>query len=147
MSRLLTILLPAGALIATTAVAAPGIEGTWTNPARDVNVRIARCGRTQCGRVTAASPYARKRAASAGTQSLVGTEVISNIEQTGPDSWRADIFVPDQNVHSSGDISLLRRDEMSVRGCMVGGLICKEQNWTRVAAPAQRPRVRHGTSP
>jgi uncharacterized protein (DUF2147 family) len=90
--------------------------------------------------VTAASRYAREAAAKAGTNRLVGTELISDIQQTGPDGWRAQIFVPDRNVRSSGEISLEGRNHMSVRGCVIGGLICKDQRWTRVTGPARRKR-------
>jgi uncharacterized protein (DUF2147 family) len=127
-------------LAATAATAASKLDGSWTNPVRSVTVRIGPCGGTECGRVTAASAHARETAANAGTRRLVGTEIISDIEQTGPDSWRANIFVPDQNVHSSGDISLEGRNQMVVRGCVVGGLICKEQRWTQVVAPVRRRR-------
>ena len=130
-----------GVLVAATpALAASQLQGSWTNPARSVTVRIGPCGGVLCGRVTAASPHARETAADGGTDRLVGTELISDIEQTGPDSWSAEIFVPDRNVHSNGEISLEGRNYMSVRGCMIGGLVCKEQRWTRVAGPARRRR-------
>ena len=71
---------------------------------------------------------------------LVGTEIISDIEQTGPENWSAQVFVPDENVHSTGQISLEGKDEISVSGCMLGGLVCKQQVWRRVPAPGRRHR-------
>ncbi len=136
----MTILLLAAlaSLAATPAAAAPGLAGSWTNPARSIIVKIGPCGGTLCGRVVSASAKARADAANAGTSPLVGVELISAIEPTGPGRWRADIFVPDQDVHSTGDIALAGPNLMSVRGCVIGGLICKEQSWTRVAAPKRR---------
>ena len=126
--------------LAMPAIAASGLEGSWTNPTRSVTVRIGPCGRAICGRVTAASASAREAAAKAGTNRLVGTELISDIQQTGRDGWRAQIFVPDRNVRSSGEISLEGPNHMSVRGCVIGGLVCKAQRWTRVPGSARRRR-------
>jgi uncharacterized protein (DUF2147 family) len=122
------------ASLATAPAAASGLEGSWTNPRHSITVKIGPCGATQCGRVTSASAKARADAANGGTQRLVGIELISGIEPAGPGRWRADIFVPDQNIHSSGDIALTGPNRMLVRGCFIGGLICREQVWTRVAA-------------
>ncbi len=120
-------------LITSPAIAFP-LEGSWTNPAQNVTVRIGQCGKTLCGRVTAASPHAREKAAHAGTDKLVGAELMSDIERTGPESWRAEIFVPDHGVHSRGQIFLDGPQDMSVRGCALGVFICKSQTWTRVDA-------------
>lgn len=128
------LLLAAIASLATAPAAASGLEGSWTNPARSITVKIGPCGATQCGRVTSASAKAKADAAYGGTEPLVGIELISGIERAGPGRWRADIFVPDQNIHSSGELALTGPNRMAVRGCVIGGLICKDQVWTRVAA-------------
>lgn len=127
-------------LAATPAFGAPGLQGKWTNPSRSITVRIGPCGPSACGRVIAASAKARADAAEAGTDPLVGAELISGIEQAGSGRWRADIFVPDQNIRATGDITLTGPNSMSVRGCVAGGLICKEQLWTRAAPEKQRRR-------
>ncbi|GAC1571727.1 MAG: hypothetical protein NVS3B5_00080 [Sphingomicrobium sp.] len=88
-----------------------------------------------CGRVTSASPHARAKAALAGTVPLVGTELMSDIEQTGSNRWRASVFVPDENIHAGGEIRLNGPREMWVRGCAFGRFICKSQIWARVSAP------------
>ncbi|MES2120266.1 MAG: DUF2147 domain-containing protein [Pseudomonadota bacterium] len=134
------VLFAAIALFATAPAAASGLEGSWTNPARSITVKIGPCGATQCGRVTSASAKARADAAYGGTERLLGIELISGIEPAGPGRWRAEIFVPDQNIHSSGELALTGPNRMVVRGCVIGGLICKEQVWTRAAAVKRRKR-------
>lgn len=126
-------------LAATPALGAPGLQGKWTNPSRSITVKIGPCGPSACGRVIAASAKARADAAEAGTDPLVGVEILSGIAQAGNGRWRADIFVPDQNIRAAGDITMTGPNSMSVRGCVAGGLICKEQLWTR-AAPEKRRR-------
>jgi uncharacterized protein (DUF2147 family) len=136
-----TLLLFAAALLsATPALAAAPIEGSWRNPSGSVTVRIGPCGETLCGRVVAASPRARAEAADAGTERLVGTELMSGLEAVGPGAWRADIFVPDKNIRAEGELHLTGPRTMDVQGCAMGGLICKTQQWTRVAAPPRRKR-------
>ena len=133
-------ILAATVLFASPALAASPIEGIWANPSQNVTIRIGRCSDTRCGRVISASAHAREEAADAGTPDLIGTELMSNLEQVGPGAWRADIFVPDKNIRAEGDLHLAGPRELEVRGCAMGGLICKSQIWTRVSAPVRRRR-------
>ena len=135
-TALVALTLPAAAL------AASPLEGTWTNPKRSVTVRIAPCGPTLCGRVSSASPDAREAAAAAGTPRLIGTELMGGLEQVGQGEWQGSVFVPDRNVRAQGTFRLLSATRLSVEGCAIGGLLCKEQLWTRVATPARSKRRR-----
>jgi uncharacterized protein (DUF2147 family) len=65
---------------------------------------------------------------------------MSGLEAVGPGAWRADIFVPDKNIRAEGELHLTGPRTMDVQGCAMGGLICKTQQWTRVAAPPRRKR-------
>jgi len=134
------ILFAAVLLSATPALATTPIEGSWANPSHSVAVRIGPCGRTLCGRVTSASPRARDEAAQAGSPRLIGTELMSNLDPVGPGAWRADIFVPDKNIRAEGELRLLGPRALEVRGCAMGGLICKSQTWVKISAPAKRRR-------
>ena len=133
----------AAALFASPALAASPIEGQWTNPARNVTVRIAACGRSVfCGRVVSASPDAKAKAAAAGTPRLVGTELMSRLVPVGEGAWSGDFFVPDRNVRAPGELHLLGPRTLEIEGCAVAGLLCKSQRWTRVAATRKERRRR-----
>ena len=132
----------AATLIASPALAASPIEGQWTNPARSVTVRIAPCGASLCGRVVSASPDAKAKAAAAGTPRLVGTELMSRLVPAGEGAWRGEFFVPDRNVRAPGELRLLGPRALEIEGCAVAGLLCKSQQWTRVAAPRKARRRR-----
>lgn len=121
------------------ASAAGPIEGNWVNPSRTVTVHIGPCGRQLCGRVVSASAKAKDDAAAAGTDRLVGTMLISEMEPDGEGSWNAQIFVPDRNIHAQGEIHLTGPRTLDIQGCM-GGLFCKTQTWVRVASPVKRKR-------
>lgn len=136
------ILIAAAALFATPAVAASSIEGQWTNPARSVTVRIAPCGRALCGRVISATPSARAKAAAAGTPRLVGTELMSGLTPIGEGAWRGHFFVPDRNLRAPGELHLLGPRTIEIEGCAVPGILCKTQQWSKVAAPRPLRRRR-----
>jgi uncharacterized protein (DUF2147 family) len=130
----------AAALFASPAFAASPIEGQWTNPARTVTVRIAPCGASLCGRVVSASPDAKAKAAAAGTPRLIGTELMSSLVPAGRGVWRGTFFVADRNVRAPGELRLLGPRALEIEGCAMGGLMCKTQQWTRVAPPRRARR-------
>lgn len=132
----------AATLIASPALAASPIEGQWTNPARSVTVRIAPCGASLCGRVVSASPEAKAKAAAAGTPRLVGTELMSRLVPAGQGAWRSEFFVPDRNVRAPGELRLIGPRALEIEGCAVKGLLCKTQQWTRVASTRKARRLR-----
>ena len=68
------------------------------------------------------------------------TELMSNVQPVGPNRWRADIFVPDRNLRAEGDLRLAGPRTLAVRGCAIGGLLCRSQDWTRVASAKKRRR-------
>lgn len=133
-----TALFAALALIAGPALARSPLDGNWTNPKRSVTVRIAACGPVLCGRVVSANAKAKADAAAAGTTSLVGTELMSGLEPTGRNSWHGSVFVPDPGITSDADLELIAPGRLLVRGCALGGLMCREQVWTRVGSAASR---------
>ena len=133
----------AAALFAGPAFAASPIEGRWTNPARSVTVRIAPCGAAVlCGRVVGATPEARAKAAAAGTPRLIGTELMSRLVPAGQGTWRGEFFVPDRNISAPGELRLLGPRALEIEGCAMGGLVCKTQQWARVAEPRRARRRR-----
>ena len=137
------LLLAAAMALTPAALAASPIEGNWTNPSHSVTVRIAPCGGGQwCGRVVAASAKARDDAAEKGTDQLIGTELLSGLEQDGEGSWHGQVFVPDINRRAEAEVHLLAPRTLEVKGCAVGGFLCKAQTWTRAGAPAKARRKR-----
>ena len=127
-----TLLTAAMLLLPQAAFAASPLEGVWTNPRHSVTVRIAPCGGNYCGRVIAASAKARADAANGGGGRLIGAELMSGLTQDGPGEWSGSVFVPDHNIHAEGIFRLLGPRQLSVKGCAVRGVLCKEQVWTKV---------------
>jgi uncharacterized protein (DUF2147 family) len=120
-------------LVASQAAATP-VVGDWTNPAKSVVVQVAPCGSKLCGTVKWASETAKNDARRAGTQALVGTELLQNYKFVRPGHWRGVLFVPDRKVRTRAELIAVETNILRIRACTAGGLLCKSQVWTRVEA-------------
>jgi uncharacterized protein (DUF2147 family) len=136
LSKLSAVLLSVAALAAAPAVAndrvAAPIASEWRNPSNSVHVRIDRCGKDLCGVVTWASPKAVADARRGGTANLVGTRLFRGMEPAGNGKWRGKVFVPDIRKTFSGTLSFAGPNTMVGKGCVLFGMICKSQTWSRV---------------
>lgn len=134
---MITIAIAAGVLV-TTSHAPPrelSLEdlGTWRNKSDSVHVQIKPCGEnTRCGVVVWASEKAKKDAAKGGTDPLVGTQILRKFREKKDDLWKGKAFVADMGKEFTGTVQPLDYNTMEVKGCLIGGLICKTQIWTRV---------------
>ena len=126
------------ALLATTAnVPVPQPEGRqpqglWLGPHNNVAVRTGPCGDRLCGWIVWADREAQADARDGGTSRLVGTELLEDYRAEGKGQWRGTVFVPDLGRRFSSQISQLSPGQLRVKGCILGGLICKSQLWTRI---------------
>ncbi len=128
MRRLLLI----AAVIAAPAAAAPRVTGTWQNPAHSVVVAMAPCGSRLCGTIVWASDKAKDDAANGGTERLVGTQLFRGLVADGPGRWSGTVFVPDLGRTVDGSLAQVDADALDVSGCVIPGLVCQTQTWTRI---------------
>ncbi|MGI8704922.1 MAG: DUF2147 domain-containing protein [Sphingomicrobium sp.] len=105
------------------------LEGRWKNG--KMEIVISPCGRTLCGTVVKASPVQQAKAERGSGTDLVGATLIQGIERTGPGTYRGRVFVADRNVHASGTIHQVSRNQLKVRGCVLG-VLCRSKTWDRV---------------
>lgn len=105
--------------------------GVWRNPADSVHLALSDCGDTICGRVHWASEKAKADARRAGTDPLIGIDLLRSLERAGDGRWRGQIFVPDLRREVAGTITLLDGNTLRVRSCVIG-VLCRTQHWTRL---------------
>ena len=105
------------------------IEGRWKNG--KMEVVIAPCGKTLCGTVVKASPAQQAKAERGSGTDLVGARLIESIEPTGPGTYRGRVFVADHGVHASGTIRQVSRNQLKVKGCILG-VVCRSKTWDRI---------------
>jgi uncharacterized protein (DUF2147 family) len=119
--------------VPASALAQEPVEGRWRNPKNSVTVKIAPCGSTWCGYVVDASEHAKQSAREGGTENLIGTRILTGLRKTGDNTFKGQAFDPKRNIRAPATIRVLSATQMSVKGCVFGGLICREWRWTRVS--------------
>lgn len=111
----------------TAASAQPALEGQWKNPKGSVVVKVEQCGDAWCGTVSWASAKNRAK----GT--TPGTRVLTDLRPAGNGVYRGRAYEPKRNLRGSAIVRQVGPDLMIVKGCVIGGLLCKEQRWMRVS--------------
>ena len=123
-----------GTLLLAAPASAQALEGQWTNYKKNVVVAVERCGPAYCGRVVQASERAKEKARKGGTPNLVGTQILTGLKPIGDGKFRGRAFVPKRNIHATATVRQLSDDVMQVQGCVLGGLLCDSERWTRITS-------------
>jgi uncharacterized protein (DUF2147 family) len=109
-------------------------SGTYLSESGDTRVRIARCGAAYCGTIVSvkgepkdvnnSDPALRGR-------NLVGVRMISDIQPSG-EGFTGQLYNYKDGKTYSGKMSFAGGQAMKLSGCVLGGLICRSQTWTKV---------------
>ena len=111
---------------------AAGVEGQWRTE-HGWQVKIYQCGGALCGRVMSGTtmkdvhnpdPRLRKR-------SVVGIRLIRGMRKRGG-RYEGRLYNPGDGKTYTGYIEPLSADALRLSGCVLGGLICRGQTWTRL---------------
>ncbi len=113
--------------------AALPVASEWRNPKDTVRIRLIPCGQERvCGTVIWASDKAKADARKGGTENLVGLDLFREFRRVSPGHYKGRVFVPDMNRTFAGQMQI-QGDSMIGKGCVLGGLFCKQQVWTRIS--------------
>ncbi|MEM7176962.1 MAG: DUF2147 domain-containing protein [Pseudomonadota bacterium] len=64
---------------------------------------------------------------------LIGKVMIDRMASDGPGKWSGGtIWAPDEDETYDAELELKDANTLSVSGCILGGLICRGQDWFRV---------------
>ncbi len=129
-------ILAAGLLAVTSAPSfAADAKGDWARPNGFSKIRISSCGSTLCGKLIwlkspqkdTQNPDTSKR-----NRSLVGVQIIKSMKPTGKDGqWKGKVYNAEDGKTYVGFIKLTSANKLKLEGCVMGGLICKGETWTR----------------
>ena len=108
------------------------VFGVWRNPKNSVHVEVKPCGDHACGYVVWASEKAQRDAREAGSE-LIGLQIFRDMTPSRAGAWRGKVFVPDLNRTFSGRAEPLDATRLRAKGCLVAGVVCKSQIWTRMS--------------
>ena len=118
-------------LLAAPAAATAGspIEGRWKRG--NLQIDIKPCGEMLCGTIVKASAKQQAKAQRGSGTELIGARLIENIRPVGDGRYKARVFLADRNMHATGTIRQLNRNQLAVRGCVMA-VLCKSATWDRV---------------
>jgi len=133
---MLSLITMALALAGQTPQPAPSVDGVWANPAGSVQVRTGACGDKICGWIVWASPKAQADARKKGVTQLIGTALLRSYRATDRGHWSGEVYVPDMQSSFYSTITMVDAQTLNIKGCILGGLLCKSQIWRRVQGPA-----------
>jgi uncharacterized protein (DUF2147 family) len=146
--RALTVLLGttvAALLAAASPVAGAGAldpTGTWHTQGRLAQVHIAKCAQDLCGTIVALKdpidPATGKPQTDTEnedptkrTRAVMGLQVVTGMKPDGANRWSGQFYSPEDGKTVSGNLILKDANTLTVQGCIMGGLLCRSETWTR----------------
>jgi len=115
---------------------------TWLTGDKKGKVKIVNCGGALCGNLVwllepndpeTNKPKTDKHNVDAGKQGrpLLGIPIVLNMKPEGADLWKGQVYNAEDGNTYSGSFTMTGANSAELRGCVMGGLICKAQTWTR----------------
>ena len=122
--------------LAPITVLAAEATGEWLIEDGDARVRIAPCGADLCGSVASIkegaptvdvnNPDPAKR-----SRPLLGSAVLLGLKPTAAGEWTGSLYDAENGRTYIGKLTIIDEHHLKVAGCVLGGLICESQIWTR----------------
>lgn len=97
-------------------------NGHWARGDGNARVRIAPCGANLCATNTWIRNPGKER---------VGQVLVMKVKKSAPGTWKGSAFDPQRKMNFSMNMNVGKQN-MTTRGCIAGGLICKSTTWTRL---------------
>ena len=119
-------------------------SGTWLTESGKSQVRLAPCGEALCGRIqwlkepndpATGKPKRDVRNPDPGKRDrpIVGVEILKGMKPgEAPDQWAGDVYNAEDGKTYQARLILQDARTLQLKGCVLGGLICKSQAWSRV---------------
>ena len=141
----LLILVACGLILARASAAAADPEGVWLVEDKSAQIEIENCGGIVWGIVVwertpgrdneNPDPSLRGRP-TLGIPILLGMRPFAQQGPDGPQTvWRGQIYNAMNGRTYEANIRLVNPDVLHLEGCVLGGLFCGGQDWTRLKAP------------
>jgi uncharacterized protein (DUF2147 family) len=120
-------------------------SGTWHTEEGKATVRIAPCGPALCGTIVSlkeandpatGKPKTDKNNADAGLRSrpIIGVLIVLGMKPSGTaNKWSGQVYNAEDGKTYTGNLTLQDANTIKLEGCILGGLVCKAQTWTRAS--------------
>ena len=121
-------------LIATPALAADAIDGTYLDPGGFVQIRVGDCGANKCGDITRV--IKRKPGSSLNDENndnpalrsrpILGVRILSGL-RWDDGAWRGQVYNPEDGGTYRTEVRARANGSLEVKGCLA--FICRTQIW------------------
>jgi uncharacterized protein (DUF2147 family) len=115
--------------------------GIWLTDGAKGRVRISRCGDALCGDLAwlrepldeAGQPKKDKHNADATKRGrpLIGVPILLSMKRDGDRRWTGSIYNAEDGKTYTAYLTIESEAQLRVEGCVLGGMICRKQTWTR----------------
>jgi uncharacterized protein (DUF2147 family) len=116
--------------------------GSWLTGDKKGKVHIVNCGGAICGTLSwlaepndpdTKQPKTDKNNTDAGKKSrpLLGIPIVLNMKPAGGEKWEGQVYNAEDGSTYSGSFTMTGANSAELKGCVMGGIICKGQTWTR----------------
>ena len=112
-----------GLASAATVVMAADPTGNWLRASTGTVINFYACGGNLCAKIVSVKDASKK-----GT---VGTVIMNGAVKSGGDTWKGSLLNTEDGQTYTGSVSLTSGG-LVLSGCVLGGLICKNETLQRV---------------
>jgi uncharacterized protein (DUF2147 family) len=123
------------------AAGAAELKGKWLTDEGKGHVVFESCGSKLCGKIVwlkepndeAGKPLVDglNQNKSLRNRPIMGMK-LTELEADGKGGWQGIIYNPEDGKSYSAKASIQRDGSLLVKGCIMAGLLCDDQTWTRV---------------
>jgi uncharacterized protein (DUF2147 family) len=123
---------------------AADLSGTWLTEGGTATVRLTSCGGAVCGTIIAlkqpndpdtGKPQTDRNNADANLRNrrVIGIQIVLGMKPSGgANRWSGRVYNAEDGETYTGNITMQTPNTLKLEGCVLGGMICKGQTWTRV---------------
>jgi uncharacterized protein (DUF2147 family) len=115
--------------------------GMWLTDGSKGRVRISRCGDALCGDLAwlrepldeSGQPKKDRHNADATKRGrpLIGVPILMSMKRDGERRWTGSIYNAEDGKTYTAYLTIESEAQLRVEGCVLGGMICRKQTWTR----------------
>ena len=109
--------------LAPAAMAQSSPFGTWTRPSTGTQVNFYDCGGKLCAKITGVKDATKK--------GDVGKVIMSGADKSGDNTWKGSLLSTEDGQTYNGVVTLEGPKALNLKGCVLGGLVCKGETWTK----------------
>lgn len=109
--------------------------GVWLRASGSSKIRIDSCGKALCGTVVweksprkdIYNPDPARR-----DDPITGRRILLGMAPTGTaDQWKGEVYNAEDGKTYTGFVTIQADGQLKLQGCVLGGLICKSDVWSR----------------